>query len=212
MLSGSRKTSTAAPSMVFAAAIEEWVTPASVSRTAQASSSSRSSTEDAQESSVPRASRRTGPCRLADAESDPAARAGHRVGGTPSAAPRRAPRTRPPGRRRPSTSSYQAALTSTSRTVRPKWWMPLIMRVRARCRAGCGPGPRMAVCLLPVPWPSANPMGEARRPTLGCRACRAATVRSFTPSLTSAGTRDRAPSCATCSSSPRTRQSSWTAM
>ena len=66
--------------------------------------------------------------------------------------------------------------------------------------------------LARTPWPSANPMVEARRPRLWCRACRAAIARCFTPSLTSGGTRDRAPSCATCSSSPRTRQSSWTAM
>jgi hypothetical protein len=32
-----------------------------------------------------------------------------------------------PARRKPSTSSYQAALASTSRTVSPKWWTPLIM-------------------------------------------------------------------------------------
>ena len=32
-----------------------------------------------------------------------------------------------PARRKPSTSSYQTALASTSRTVSPKWWIPLIM-------------------------------------------------------------------------------------
>jgi hypothetical protein len=103
----------------------EWTTPASASRAAQAPSSPLSATVNARWSKPTRVSSNASwlPCRcwVSPSRACRPSCLRNTLRRVPSSA------LNSPARRKPSTSSYQAALASTSRTVNPKWWIPLIM-------------------------------------------------------------------------------------